>query len=326
MTLGAVRPSRPGRCARTPGDRAAGERRQAVGTARVDEPVAGARGVPDAPVQVRAAASLVGERLGRERRDQAAPRRDAADGLAVGDLVVGGPQCRGVPGRQLLLPPAELRVRQLDRQALARERRDDVLDDVLGRVHPDRAEAQAAIDGLVAGIGPDGEVELVLERGLEREAGRGSPLLHALQEPARVEGPGRVVELDHVHEHLAAARRVGQDRERLRVRDEPDLADGPVGRVRRERVDARERLHALHEADARLHPPGERRDVRALAAHDAAVVAVQEAHELEALGLGLGDDLLGCHRACLAGCGLGASTAGPGACPWTGGADRAMAG
>ena len=64
---------------------------------------------------------------------------------------------------------------------------------------------------------------------------------------------------------------------------EPDLADRAVGRVRREGVEARERLHALHEPDPARHPPGELPDVGALAADHAAVVAVQEANELEAL-------------------------------------------
>ena len=61
---------------------------------------------------------LVRERLGGERGDQPAPGRDAAHGLAVGDLVVGRAERRRVAGRQLLLAPAELGVGQLDRQPL----------------------------------------------------------------------------------------------------------------------------------------------------------------------------------------------------------------
>ena len=301
------------------GDRVPRQRAEAVGVARVGQAVHRVRRVPDAPVEVRAAARLVREGLGGERGDQPAPGRDAAHGLAIGDLVVGRAERRRVAGRQLLLAPAELGVGQLDGQPLGRERRDDVLDDVLGRVHPDRAEAQAPVDRPVAVRGLHGEVELVLERRLEREAGLGRALLHALQEPARVERPRRVVQLDHVHQHLAAARGVGEHHEGVRVGHQPDLADRPVGRVGRQRVDARERLHALDEADPALDPPGQRRDVGALAADDAAVVAVQEAHELQALGLGLGDDLLGCHRDASFDAGGTGRPAGPGRGPGTGG-------
>jgi hypothetical protein len=104
-----------------------------------------------------------------------------------------------------------------------------------------------------------------------------------------------MVELDHVDEHLAAARRIRQDNEGVRIGHQPDLADRAVGRVRRERVDARERLHPLDQADPALHPACELSDVSALATDHAAVVAVQEADELEAAFLGLGDDLVGCH-------------------------------
>ena len=181
--------------------------------------------------------------------------------------------------------------------------------------HPDRAEAQASIDRLVAGIGFRGEVELVLERGVEGEPGVRRADLHPLQECPRVERPWRMVELDHVHEHLAAARGVRQDVEGIGVRHESDLADRPVGGVRGERVHARERLHPLHEADAALHAPGELPDVGALTADHAAVVAVEESDELESTGLGLGDDLVGCHRACLVRCRVNVWTAGPGLSP-----------
>ena len=50
----------------------------------------------------------------------------------------------------------------------------------------------------------------------------------------------------------------GRIDERVRIRHEPDLADRAVGRVRREEVQARERLHALHEPDPARHPPRER--------------------------------------------------------------------
>src|SRR4029079_6448550 len=132
----------------------------------------------------------------------------------------------------------------------------------------------------------------------------------ALKELTRFEGTRLVVELDHVHEHLAAARRVRQHDECVRVRDEPALAAGAVRTVRREVVEARERLHALHEADPARHPPGELPDMGALAADDAAVVAVEEADELEALLVRLLDDLVGCHGS--------ASTDEPG---WMGAAD-----
>src|SRR5260370_969344 len=112
----------------------------------------------------------------------------------------------------------------------------------------------------------------------------------------RVERPGRVIELDDVNDHLAAARGGGQDDERVRIRDEPDLADRAVGRIRGERIEARERLHALDEADTALHPPGELPDMGALATDDPAVVAVEEADQLDSTVRGLGDDLVRCHR------------------------------
>ena len=220
---------------------------------------------------------------------------DAADGLPVGDLVVGRRERRGMPDRQLLLAPAELGVRQLDGQALFGQRGDDVLDDLLGRFHPDGAEAQALVDRPVAVLGPEREVELVLEGGVEGQTRLRRLRDHALEERARVERPGRMVELDHVDEHLAAARGIRQDHEGVRIRDQPDLADRSVGRIRGERVEARERLHPLDQADAALHPARQLADVRALAADHAAVVAVQEADELEAALLGLGDDLVRCH-------------------------------
>jgi hypothetical protein len=191
-------------------------------------------------VEVRARTCLIGPRLGRERRDHPVLGRDAADGLAVRDLVVGRAEGRRVADRQLLLAPAQLGMRQLDGQALVGERRDDVLDDRLGRLHADRAEAQAPVDRHEAVVGPVREIELVLERRVERQPlrGRGGDL--SLEEVPRVEGPRLVVQLDHIHEHLAAARGVRQHDERLRVGHEPDLANGPVRRVRRERVDARE--------------------------------------------------------------------------------------
>ena len=55
---------------------------------------------------------------------------------------------------------------------------------------------------------PVGEEELVLERGVEREALVGRRRDHPLEEAPRVERPRLVVELDHVHDHLAAARGV----------------------------------------------------------------------------------------------------------------------
>ena len=191
---------------------------------------------------------------------------------------------RRVADRQLLLAPAELGMRQLDGQALVGQGRDDVLDDRLGRLHPDRAEAQAPVDGHVAAVGPHREVELVLERGVERQVHVLGPGDHPLEERPRVERPRRVVELDHVHDHLGAARGIRQEDEGLRIGNEPDLADGAVGRVRGEEVEARERLHPLDEADPALHPPRELPDVGALAADDAAVVAVEEADQLNARG------------------------------------------
>jgi hypothetical protein len=123
-------------------------------------------------------------------------------------------------------------MRQLDGQALVGERRDDVLDDRLGRLHADRAEAQAPVDRHEPFVGPVGEVELVLERRVERQPLRGRRGDLSLEEVARVEGPRLVVQLDHVDHHLAAARGVRQHDERLGVRHEPDLADRPVRRVR----------------------------------------------------------------------------------------------
>src|SRR5207244_11773922 len=100
----------------------------------------------------------------------------------------------------------------------------------------------------------------------------------------------------HVGDHLAAAWRIWQNDEGLRVRDQPDLPHRTVRRVGRQRIETRERLHALDEADTALHPAPERANVRALATADAAVVAVQEPDELEAAFLCLGNDLIRCHR------------------------------
>ena len=278
------------------GDRLAGERRTArLGSVRVGELVRRVGGVPDAPVQVGAAARLVGPRLRRERRDHAVLGRHGSDGLAVRDLVVGRAQGRCMPDRQLLLTPAELGMRQLDGQALVGQGRDDVLDDRLGRLHADGAEAQASVDRHEPVVRAIGQEELVLEGGVEGEVLRRCRGHHPLQERPRIERPGLMVELDHVHDHLPAAWRVGEDHERLGIRHEPDLADRSVGRVGCEEVQARERLHALHEPDPALHPAGERTDVGALAADHAAVVAVQEANELEAPLVRLADDLLWCH-------------------------------
>ena len=152
------------------GDGRSGKRAKPVGVPGVRKAVRVVLRVPDAPVHVGAATGFVSEGLRGERRNQPVPCRHGPDGLPVCDLVVGGTDGRRVPGRELLLAGTQLRVGQLDRQPLGRKGGHDVLDDVFGGVHADAAEAQASIHRLVTVVRPSGEVELVLECGIELEA------------------------------------------------------------------------------------------------------------------------------------------------------------
>ena len=278
------------------GDEVVAEPAQAVLVARIVHGVLAPGFVPQAEVDVRAVAGLVGPGLGRERRVKAVVVGHVAHGLAVVDLVVGGAQRVGMADRQLLLPMAELGIVLVDAHALRFERGDDVVDHARRERHARGREAQRLVERHERAVGLLArQAELDLEHGLRAEAlGRAGRDL-ALEERARAGLPGRAVVVEHVDGHGRAVRRVGQDLERLGVRHESDLAD------RAHAVDGGELIHHVHglhgpgQADAVGDAVAQMRDVRGLTACHAAVVGVQEAHEAHAGLLGLrGDSICGC--------------------------------
>ena len=223
------------------------------GGERVVEEVAGAVEAPEREVDVAAVARRVGPRLRRQRGDVAELRRDAADRLADEELLVGGRERRRMPGRDLLLAVAELRVELLQRDALPVERRRRAR-----RRSPARPSSRSS-----------------RSRGSRRPAGsRPSPAtasVNSFSKAASSTAPrsasraccrfrnerwqtaaGRAVEPDVVDEQRPGMRRVGQHAERVEIGDEPDLADRahPL-----DRLQLVEPVHRLHRDRQHRSPP-----------------------------------------------------------------------
>jgi hypothetical protein len=119
---------------------------------------------------------------------------------------------------------------------------------------------------------------------------------HALQERAGAACVRLPVEGHVVRQHRRRAWGVGQHGERVRVGNEPHLADGAHALDRLELVEGVHRQHGYGDTDAGLHALGETVDVDGLASDDAAVVAVEDAEQPYIRRPAGGDDLLGGHR------------------------------
>src|SRR5258707_9804247 len=178
-------------------DELVAERTDAPTPTGVVQPVAaGARRVwraPEAEVDVRAAARLIQERLGGERRQHAMLPRDAAYRLAHAYDVVRGAQRLFVADGELLLAGAKLRHELLDLDVLPVERADDVVHDVGGGVEADAAVAEAAVERLVAVGWLADQIELLLDRRSHQQAHAGGVRPHALEEAARAGRPRLMV-------------------------------------------------------------------------------------------------------------------------------------
>src|SRR5712691_11044969 len=130
--------------------------------------------------------------------------------------------------RELLLGWPELGIVLTWLETLGIERVEDVADDGTGAVHAIRAEAQTIVGrDESAAVDLAGEIELVLERGLDPQSMTSGAVNHVLEKCARAQLPGLTVERVHVAQQACFARRVRQHREGARIRDKSDLANWP---------------------------------------------------------------------------------------------------
>src|SRR5690606_2370971 len=127
--------------------------------------------VPEADMDMTAAADEVGERPRGEAGEQAMPERDAAHGISQLDLVIGRANRGGVPDRDLLLPRPVLVDRLFYLDALGIERGYDVVYNLSRQIQPDRGVAGRLIEWHVAAIPFLRQVELVLKGGRHGDAG-----------------------------------------------------------------------------------------------------------------------------------------------------------
>src|SRR6266545_979740 len=260
------------------GDERSGFVRQPVLPRVVVEPVVPVR--PEREVDVPAVSGRGWPRLRRQGRDQAVLGRDAADAFADEDLLVRRTHGGRVPGRDLLLTVAQLCVVLLERDLLLLERIEQGVHVRLRRGHPDRREAEARVDWRELPVALARERELVLERRLESAALR-EPIAHAPEEGPRTLGRRLAVQPDQIDEDRAGARCVGEDAERLQVRNEPDLADRAHSLDGLELVEPVHCLHRDGQPDPALEPALEAVHAARLAAHGAVVAAPEEADEAD---------------------------------------------
>ena len=219
-------------------------------------------------------------------------QRHPADCLSVQDVMVGRFQGGRVTNGQLLLAPAQLGVVLLDRHPLGFERGDDFIDHGGGHVHAGRGEAATVIDRGEELAVFDGQRPFGLEGRNQGEVvlvgGAGD---HALEETAPIGGVGLAIQRLHVDEDGARVRRVGGDGEGGRVRHQPDLANRTHAVDAGQVVEHSEGLHGDGQADAGFEPLFQVANPGTLATDDAVVIAIEEAHEAEARGLRLCNDL-----------------------------------
>ena len=136
----------------------------------------------------------------------------------------------------------------------------------------------------------------LIYRRLDPETPVRRPLHHAFEKASRAVLPGRLLQRVHVGDHAGVARRVGQQREGVRVRHEPDLPHRPESGPRRDGLRGREGLHRHGEPDALGHPALQAINVGGLAADDTGAVAVDESDELNVRVAGLLHDGFDVHR------------------------------
>ena len=239
-------------------------------------------------MDVAAVAGLIGEGLGRERRDEPVLAGDRTDRVAIADLVVGGAQGGRVANGELLLPVAELGIELLDGHFLRLERGDDVVDHADGCLPADGAEAQTLVRGHAGTVFPAlRQRPFRLEGGLDDHPGLSRPRDHTREEAARAGAPGLAVQGHHVRHHRGAVRRVGQRDIAVDVRHQPDLADRSQAFDGLELIEHVHRRHRDGEADAAPHALGQLINVDRLAADDSAGVAIEKAHEPHAVAADL---------------------------------------
>ena len=138
------------------------------------------------------------------------------------------------------------------------ERIQDRADDRSLAVHAIRAEAQAIVGRHVATVFHlPGEIELVLERGLDTQALLAGPIDHIDEERPRAQLPGATVEGMHIAQHACFTRRIRQKGEGARIGDQADLADRAEMRARGQMLGQGECLHGDRQPDTRLEAIGQ---------------------------------------------------------------------
>ena len=175
---------------------------------------------------------------------------DRPDRLAVQDLVVGGAQGRRVPDRELLLAAAELRVVLLDPHALLAQRLHDLVDHHRRRLHPDRAEAERLVERDVTVLDPHRQRPLRARRlpspaALRRWRGGSSASGSCAGRRPRARRRGVCMSASIGPD----AGRIRQHDERVRIRDQADLADRPHPLDGLKLVQQVHRLHRDGQAD-----------------------------------------------------------------------------
>jgi hypothetical protein len=142
-----------------------------------------------------------------------------------------------------VLTVSELGVVLLEPDSLFVQCRRKVVDVVLCRCRTDRREAEAGVDRDELAVDTRCERELVLECDLELGAALTEPGFHAFEERPLADGSRLTVELQVVDQHCAGVGCIRQHAKGLRVRYQPDLADGahPLDGLK-----LVERVHGLH--------------------------------------------------------------------------------
>jgi hypothetical protein len=141
-----------------------------------------------------------------------------------------------------------------------------------------------------------GERELVLDGAVQFDASVGEASHHAGEELARTGLVRHPIQTHVVDDHRRRPRGVWEHRERRRVGHEADLADRSHSVDRLELVERVHRLHGDGQSDPAGHPRREVLDRHDLAAHESAVVAVEEPHQADACLLARRHQLVNCRH------------------------------
>src|SRR5258708_3379274 len=188
--------------------------------------------IPEAKVNVAAAANLIRERLGRETGQQSMLQSHATRGIAQLDLIIGGPQRRGMAHRNLLLARTVLINRLFYDKTLLAQCLYNIVHHLCREIQPDRAVNGFSTEGgCIDTIQFTRQVKFVLKGSLDPDASLTGLCHDILQKRARARSPVQMIVIQLITEQARATRRPGQHTERLRVRHKTNLAH---------------RFHALH--------------------------------------------------------------------------------